>query len=90
MRAMQERGIRVPQDISMIGFDGLPFSAMSEPTLTTVDVPCADIGRWAVNIIHQQMRGRIRTTCSIHVSTQLHIRKSTAALRSSGEVWGKE
>ena len=90
MRAMQERGIRVPQDISMIGFDGLPFSAMSEPTLTTVDVPCADIGRWAVNIIHQQMRGRIRTTCSIHVSTQLHIRKSTAAPRSSGEVWGKE
>ena len=90
MRAMQERGIRVPQDISMIGFDGLPFSAMSEPTLTTVDVPCADIGRWAVNIIHQQMRGRIRTTCSIHVSTQLHIRKSTAAPRSSGGVWGKE
>ena len=90
MRAMQERGIRVPQDISMIGFDGLPFSAMSEPTLTTVDVPCTDIGRWAVNIIHQQMRGRIRTTCSIHVSTQLHIRKSTAAPRSSGEVWGKE
>lgn len=74
----------------MIGFDGLPFSAMSEPTLTTVDVPCADIGRWAVNIIQQQMRGRIRTTCSIHVSTQLHIRKSTAAPRSSGEVWGKE
>ena len=90
MRAMQERGIRVPQDISMIGFDGLPFSAMSEPTLTTVDVPCADIGRWAVNIIHQQMRGRIRTTCSIHVSTQLHIRKSTAAPRSSVGVWGKE
>ena len=90
MRAMQERGIRVPQDISMIGFDGLPFSAMSEPTLTTVDVPCADIGRWAVSIIHQQMRGRIRTTCSIHVSTQLHIRKSTAAPRSSDGVWGKE
>lgn len=90
MRAMQERGIRVPQDISMIGFDGLPFSAMSEPTLTTVDVPCADIGRWPVSIIHQQMRGRIRTTCSIHVSTQLHIRKSTAAPRSSDGVWGKE
>lgn len=89
MRAMQERGIRVPEDISVIGFDGLPFSAMSEPTLTTVDVPCADIGRWAVNIVHQQMRGRIRTTCSIRVSTQLHIRKSTAAPRSSGWIWKK-
>ena len=79
MRAMQERGIRVPEDISVIGFDGLPFSAMSDPPLTTVNVPCADIGRWAVDILHQQIRGRIRATSKILVSTQLHVRKSTAA-----------
>ena len=79
MRAMQERGIRVPEDISVIGFDGLPFSAMSDPPLTTVNVPCADIGRWAVNILHQQIRGRIRATSRVLVSTHLHVRKSTAA-----------
>lgn len=83
MRAMQERGIRVPEDISVIGFDGLPFSAMSDPPLTTVNVPCADIGRWAVDILHQQIRGRIRATSKILVSTQLHVRKSTAAPRAA-------
>ena len=83
MRAMQERGIRVPEDISVIGFDGLPFSAMSDPPLTTVNVPCADIGRWAVDILHQQIRGRIRATSRILVSTQLHVRKSTAAPRAA-------
>ena len=83
MRAMQERGIRVPEDISVIGFDGLPFSAMSDPPLTTVNVPCADIGRWAVNILHQQIRGRIRATSRVLVSTHLHVRKSTAAPRAA-------
>lgn len=83
MRAMQEHGIRVPEDISVIGFDGLPFSAMSDPPLTTVNVPCADIGRWAVDILHQQIRGRIRATSKILVSTQLHVRKSTAAPRAA-------
>ena len=83
MRAMQERGIRVPEDISVIGFDGLPFSAMSDPPLTTVNVPCADIGRWVVDILHQQIRGRIRATSKILVSTQLHVRKSTAAPRAA-------
>ena len=83
MRAMQERGIRVPEDVSVIGFDGLPFSAVSDPPLTTVDVPCADIGRWAVDTLHQQIRGRIRATSKILVSTHLHIRKSTAPPKSA-------
>ena len=85
MRAMQERGIRVPEDVSVIGFDGLPFSAMSDPPLTTVNVPCADIGRWAVDTLHQQIRGRIRATSKILVSTHLHIRKSTAPPKAAAE-----
>ena len=83
LRAVKELGIRVPEDISIIGFDGLPFSAMSDPPLTTVNVPCADIGRWAVNILHQQIRGRIRATSRVLVSTHLHVRKSTAAPRAA-------
>lgn len=90
MRAMQERGIRVPEDVSVIGFDGLPFSAMSDPPLTTVNVPCADIGRWAVDTLHQQIRGRIRATSKILVSTHLHIRKSTAPPKAAAEEVKKE
>ena len=90
MRAMQERGIRVPEDVSVIGFDGLPFSAMSDPPLTTVNVPCADIGRWAVDTLHQQIRGRIRATSKILVSTHLHIRKSTTPPKAAAEEAKKE
>ncbi len=78
MRALQEHGLSVPEDISVIGFDGLPFSAVSDPPLTTVNVPCADIGRWAVEILHRQIRRRCSAPCRIHVSTELDIRKSTA------------
>lgn len=81
MRALQEHGIRIPEDISVIGFDGLPFSAMCAPPLTTVNVPCADIGRWAVEILHRQIRGRIRATSQTLVSAQLIIRGSTAVPR---------
>ena len=81
MRALQEHGIGVPEDISVIGFDGLPFSAVSDPPLTTVNVPCADIGRWAVEILHWQIRRRSHAPCKIHVSTQLDIRTSTAPPR---------
>ena len=85
MRALQEHRLRVPEDISVIGFDGLPFSAMCNPPLTTVNVPCADIGRWAVDILHQQIRGRTRATSKTLVSTQLIIRQSTAAPRGAAE-----
>jgi DNA-binding LacI/PurR family transcriptional regulator len=45
------RGIRVPQDISVMGFDGIPEAALSEPALTTIAQPIAEIGRRAVESI---------------------------------------
>jgi len=48
---LRERGLRVPDDISIIGFDGVPEAALSKPPLTTIEQPIAEIGRRAVERI---------------------------------------
>jgi LacI family transcriptional regulator len=44
---LRERGIRVPDDMGVVGFDGIPFAAISNPRLTTVVTPSNDLGRLA-------------------------------------------
>jgi LacI family transcriptional regulator len=47
MNALRDLGIKVPDDVGIVGFDGIPYSAMSNPRLTTVAVPSAEMGRVA-------------------------------------------
>lgn len=51
MKALQEKGYKIPDDVSMIGFDDLPFSEISYPPLTTLRVPNEEMGRLAVRRI---------------------------------------
>lgn len=78
LRAFRDHGLHVPQDLSIVGFDGLPFAALSEPPLTTVSVSCGEIGRWAVHILHEQIQGRSTAPCKARVCTRLTLRESTA------------
>lgn len=48
MRALQEKGIRIPEDVSIIGFDDIPFAAVSYPELTTIHVFKKNMGEVAV------------------------------------------
>jgi DNA-binding LacI/PurR family transcriptional regulator len=48
---LRERGVRVPQDVSIVGFDGVPESAFSDPPLTTIAQPMVEMGRKAVETI---------------------------------------
>lgn len=57
IRALQEKGHRVPEDISVIGFDDLPYGAISYPALTTVQVPKEEMGRQAVKRLLEIARG---------------------------------
>jgi LacI family transcriptional regulator len=47
MSALGERGVRVPQDISVVGFDDIPFARYTTPPLTTASVPMAELGEQA-------------------------------------------
>jgi LacI family transcriptional regulator len=48
MRAIRDRGLSVPADLSLIGFDDVAFAAYVEPALTTLRQESAEMGRWAV------------------------------------------
>lgn len=51
LKAFAEAGIGVPKDISVVGFDNLPLSAISDPPLTTIQVSKAQIGRMAIQLL---------------------------------------
>ncbi len=55
MKALLDFGIRIPEDVSVIGFDDLPFSSISMPPLTTLRVPKQDMGRVAVRRIVEML-----------------------------------
>ena len=56
MRAIRTRGLRVPADISLIGFDDVSFAAYVEPALTTLRQEPAEMGRWAVGTLTEQIK----------------------------------
>ena len=49
MDALRGLGVRIPDDMGIVGFDGIPFAAISNPRLTTVVVPSAEMGRAAAS-----------------------------------------
>lgn len=57
MKGLTDRGVRVPDDISVTGFDGIPFADYTTPPLTTVSVAYDDLGRQAWSRLHEIIRG---------------------------------
>ena len=80
MCALHENGIRVPGDISIVGFDGLPLGAYSFPPLTTVVQDFHRTGEAMVDLIAAQLDRTLRETDrSLLIPTRLEVRASTGA-----------
>ncbi len=56
MRAIRTHGLRVPADLSIVGFDDVAFAAYVEPSLTTLHQETAEMGRWAVAALTARIR----------------------------------
>ncbi len=56
--ALKERGLRVPHDISVIGFDDAPWSALLDPPLTTIAQPTDELGTAAARLLLERIEGR--------------------------------
>lgn len=57
MKALQEMGMRIPEDVSIVGFDDLPFCEISSPPLTTLRVPNREMGKMAVRRLAEMIEG---------------------------------
>jgi LacI family transcriptional regulator len=55
IRRLRETGLRVPDDVSVVGYDDLPVSAYVEPALTTVHQPMGDVGAFAAGFLLDQL-----------------------------------
>ncbi len=73
--ALRERGIRVPEDVAVTGFDGIDEGEFSAPTLTTVRQPFAEIGNRAVGILMAMMHGQNVPQRTV-LSARLMVRQS--------------
>jgi len=64
IRALEEKGLRIPQDIGVAGFGNIPLSSLVKPKLTTIEIPAYDIGREVALILLSHIkrkRKRIKT-----------------------------
>jgi LacI family repressor for deo operon, udp, cdd, tsx, nupC, and nupG len=72
-------GRRVPETLSVVGFDDIRFARYVRPALTTISQPMLDIGRETVRLLLGILQGTITTPVSITLPHQLQIRSSTGA-----------
>jgi DNA-binding LacI/PurR family transcriptional regulator len=79
MHALTENGIRVPEDMSIIGFDNIPLASFVIPALTTVEQPASQIGEMAGTILLRSLQGGSEKIESVTLETTLIVRDSTAA-----------
>jgi DNA-binding LacI/PurR family transcriptional regulator len=80
MRALSDRGLDVPGDVSVAGFDGQPLVSLWRPSLTTVEQDFVDLGARAFHLLSRRLRGESDLQSSV-VKPQLVVRESTAPPR---------
>lgn len=77
LQAAAARGLRVPEDLSVTGFDDIDVSRATTPPLTTVRQPLQEMGRVAVTMLMRLLDGHRHDALSIELATELVVRSST-------------
>jgi len=77
IRAVQEEGLRVPQDISIMGFDDIPWAAFNTPSLTTVRQPLVKMGQIAAETVIGMIEENREHVAEIAIEPTLVVREST-------------
>lgn len=80
IRALHDEGMRVPEDCSVIGFDDIPYAALSSPSLTTVRQPMEEMGRKAAERVLEGIEALAHVT---HVPNKQHLLPPEIAARES-------
>lgn len=78
MQELKSNGIKIPQDISIVGFDDIAFASLADPPLTTVCSPRVEIGRRAIEALVTTIKIPHQQGMEIKIPTYLIVRESTA------------
>lgn len=75
----RRQGLRIPEDLSLVGFDGTDLTEQTLPRLTSVAQPLKDMGRAALRSVLRLARGEVLDSAHVELATELVVRDSTAA-----------
>jgi LacI family transcriptional regulator, galactose operon repressor len=76
LRVLRDEGLRVPQDVALVGYDDVEYSALLEPSLTTIHQPKYELGYSAMELLLREIEGSSEFTQTIYTPT-LEVREST-------------
>ncbi|UUZ84829.1 substrate-binding domain-containing protein [Paenibacillus sp. P26] len=80
LRALHEAGVKVPEEMAVVGFDDIEVSAFVNPPLTSVKVFPEQIGKTAVQLLVERLEGR-EPTMQVTIGTKLVVRESCGGMR---------
>jgi LacI family transcriptional regulator len=76
--AIQDGGLSVPGDIAVVGYDDRPIASLSRPTITTVTLPCYEMGQASASLLLSVLQGRISNE-EVRIRGELIVRQSSGA-----------
>jgi len=77
IRAFAKCGVRVPEDVSVVGADDIPVASLTQPPLTTVRMPRERLGALALQTLHEMLSTRSQGGVELTVETELILRETT-------------
>jgi DNA-binding LacI/PurR family transcriptional regulator len=81
MSALEESGVRVPEDVSVLGIDDIFFAFLARPPLTTISVPREQLGVKAFEALDAMLKAKRQKGSNYRLATDLVVRRSTAPAR---------
>ncbi|MDI6619186.1 MAG: LacI family DNA-binding transcriptional regulator [Clostridiales bacterium] len=84
MRAVHEKGLKVPEDIAFVGFDDIQAATYVRPKLTTIKSPIYEIGSFSGHMLFNLIKGRVNGS-SITLDTELVVRESSGGKKADNK-----
>jgi LacI family transcriptional regulator len=82
MKALEEEGVQVPDDVSVVGIDDISFASLARPPLTTISVPREHLGVVAFEALEKVLKLKRQKGADYYLETELVVRRSTAPARA--------
>ncbi len=76
--AAGKMGLQVPWDLSVVGFDDVDYTTMFHPYLTTISVPCYELGRRSMQLLYDHIQQKQEAETAVYLPHQLVLRETTA------------